>query len=154
MPAALNPAKVVAEIHALEGKGPLVGTKRAAQFKHPPLKGFWKKHYLMDGLGSVAKNLQLGFGPDRRRLRKAIEENYNLKTAHLPPEVVSKNIASAVVDLYADRSQRQRLTGEWIIYGEHRGQNFYLCLARHDEADSNIFERIKRGCSSEFPFLF
>jgi len=152
--AALNPAKIVAEVRGLEGVGNPVGTKRAAQFKHPPLKGFWKKHYLLDGLGSMAKNVQLGFGPDRRRLRQVIEENYNPKTAHLPPETVSKNIANAVVNLYAYRSRKQRLTGEWIIYGKYDGKNYYLCLAAHDEPDNDIFERIKRGCSGEFPFLF
>jgi hypothetical protein len=154
--AALDPAKIVAEVWGLEGVGNPVGTKRATQFKHPPLRGFWKKHYLVGGLGSVVENVKRGFGPEpeRRRLHRVIEGNFNPKTAHLPPETISKNIANAIVNLYADRSRKECLTGEWIIYGKHDGKNYYLCLAAHDEPDIQIFERIKRGCSGEFPFLF
>ena len=68
--------------------------------------------------------------------------------------MVSRNLASAVVGLYAERSRDQRLTGEWIVYARHEGRNYYLCLARHDEEDATIFDRIKNGCVDEFPFLY
>jgi len=58
----------------------------------------------------------------------------------------------ATSNIYAERSRKQCLTGEWIIYAQHEGQNYYLCLAQHDE-DADAFERIKRGCVDEFPFL-
>jgi hypothetical protein len=153
VPVPIHPAKVVAEVRAMEGIGRPQGTKPATQFKHPPLQGLWKKHYLMGGLQSVAANIQLGFGRKEKNLRRAIEQNWNPATAHLPPEMVSQNIANATVKLYAERSCEQGLTGEWIIYTQHGGQNYYLCLALHNEGDANVFDRIAKGCVYDFPFL-
>lgn len=153
VPVPLNPNKVVAEIRALEGLGRPVGTKPAEPFKHPPLRGLWKKHYLVSGLPSLATNIRIGFGRRQKALTRIIAQHWNPKTAHLPPEVVSRDLANAVVGLYAERSRDQCLTGEWIVYAQHKGRNHYLCLALHDEGDAAIFERIKNGCVSEFPFL-
>jgi hypothetical protein len=55
--------------------------------------------------------------------------------------------------LYAERSRDESLTGQWIVYAQHEGRNYYLCLALHDEGDAAIFGRIKNGCIGEFPFL-
>jgi hypothetical protein len=52
-----------------------------------------------------------------------------------------------------ERDSSQRLTGEWIVFAKHNGQNYYLCLARHNEGDELIFSRIKQICFREFPFL-
>jgi hypothetical protein len=149
-----DPNKIVAEIRALEGVGRLVGTKPPSRFKHPPLRGLWKKHYLLGGVASVARNVELGFGSGRRRLREIIKRNHHPSTAHLPPAEIARKIASEVVDLYAERSTRQALTGEWIVFGQHEGKNYYLCLARHDENNNDIYDRVLHGYSSQFPFLF
>jgi hypothetical protein len=148
--------KIVAEIRGLEGHGRRVGTKSAKQFKYPPLNGLWKKHYLVGGLASMARNIQIGFGSGQRELKKIIGKNFDPTTANFSPENIPK-IAKAVTNIYADRSHKQRLTGEWIIFAKHEGRNYYLCLATHDEAKNypaDLFERIKLGCSYEFPFLF
>jgi hypothetical protein len=150
-----DPAKIVAEVRGLEGLGSS-GTRAAEEFGRPPLRGFWKKHYLVGGMGSLAKNIMLGLGKKRRGLRRIVQEHWNPATAHLPPEAVSRNIANAITNLYADRSLAQELTGEWIVFARHEGQNYYLCLAMHEEvrADPNVLvERIKNGCVPEFPFL-
>jgi hypothetical protein len=151
-----DPAKIVAEVRGLEDLSRPAGTKAAEQFDRPPLRGFWKKHYLVGGISSFAKNIVLGFGKKKRGLRQIIQEHWNPATAHLPPEAVSRNIAKAITSSYADRSLSHELTGEWIIFARHEGQNYYLCLAMHDEVrvDPNVLvERIKNGCVSEFPFL-
>src|SRR6266496_3461295 len=109
-------SKIVAEVRMLEGIGTPVGTRAAEQFKHPPLKGLWKKHYLLGGISSVAANTMIAFGRNRRELRRVIQENHNPDTAGLSPLEISRNIANAAVGLYAERSRAQRLTGEWIIF--------------------------------------
>jgi hypothetical protein len=88
----------------------------------------------------------------RQELHRIINENYNPTTAHLPPKTAFKNIANAVTNSYAERSRKQCLTGDWIIYAQHEGQNYYLCLSAHGK-DADAFERIKRCCVDEFPFL-
>jgi hypothetical protein len=148
-----DPRKIVAEIRALEGLGRSVGTKPAEAFKHPPLRGLWKKHYLVGGLDSLARNIKIGFGRKQKALHRIVAQHWNPKTAHLPPEAVSRNIADAVVGLYAERSRAESLTGQWIVYAQHEGRKYYLCLALHDEGDAAIFDRIKNGCIGEFPFL-
>ena len=152
-PVPVDPRKVVAEIRALEGLGRPVGTKPAEPFKHPPLRGLWKKHYLVGGLPSLATNIRIGFGRKQKALKRIIAQHWSPQTSHLPPEVVSRNLANAVVGVYAERSRAQSLTGEWIVYAQHGGRNYYLCLALHDEGDAAIFDRIKSGCVGEFPFL-
>ena len=45
------------------------------------------------------------------------------------------------------------MTGEWIVYAQHKNQKFYLCLAKHNDGDEKIREKIERICMREFPFL-
>lgn len=42
-------------------------------------------------------------------------------------------------------------TGDWIVYANHEGLNYYLCIAKHDE-DEFILNTIK-FCADEFPFI-
>ena len=88
---------------------------------------------------------------------EVVKQYYDPKTANLSSAAeaneIAKNIAHGVTGLYLDRSNRQRLTGKWIIFAEHDGKNYYLCLAEHDEGNDVIAKRIKSGCREEFPFL-
>ena len=45
------------------------------------------------------------------------------------------------------------LTGEWLIYKKYQGKNYYMCLAKHDEGDENIYKNRIRPCLIEFPEL-
>jgi hypothetical protein len=45
------------------------------------------------------------------------------------------------------------LTGEWIVFVEHEGQNYYICLATHNGGDDEILGYIRNICHLEFPFL-
>jgi hypothetical protein len=144
--------KVVAEIAHLEGLG-ASRTKPHEAFQRPPLLGLKKKHYVVGGVASVARNILLAAGRKQREFRQIAERRHNPATASLPASVIAKDIADEVTKLYADRSEAQRLTGNWIVFAEHDGKNFYLCLASHDEGDDTIAGRIKNGCYEEFPFL-
>jgi len=60
-----NPAKIVREIELLE-QGELGQLKQPIQNRYPPLKGLWHKHYMQDGLPSLAMNVRKGL--DRYRI--------------------------------------------------------------------------------------
>jgi hypothetical protein len=45
------------------------------------------------------------------------------------------------------------LTGEWLIYKKYQGKNYYLCLAKHDEGDENIYKNKVLPCLNDFPEL-
>jgi hypothetical protein len=71
----------------------------------------------------------------------------------LPPAEIAKNIGDSHAGLYWDRSEDDELTGEWIIFAEHDGKNYYLCLATRKEGYDVIADKIKSECCPEFPFL-
>lgn len=147
-----DPPKIVAEVKSLEGVGPRLGTRSASQFKHPPLIGLWKKHYLTGSRAAFAKNIRSGLG--RKGLRDIIAKHHNPTTAHLDPHEISRRIANeAVHGTYAALKQSQSITGEWLIFSRHKNQNYYLTVASHAEPDAEIYARIEAACFVEFPFL-
>jgi hypothetical protein len=65
--------------------------------------------------------------------------------------------ASARVRRLDDRDAVRRMTGDWIIFAKHEGQNFYLGLGTHDAATREpdaLYRRLRQGSEWEFPFLF
>jgi len=129
----LNPAKIIHEIKALEGIGTSSQLKPASLFKHPPLKGLWHKHYLEDGLRPFAINIQKG-----------------LKKYGIP--FVEQRIREAQI-AGVRLAKSEALTGEWIVYAQHEGKNYYLCLGKHDSGDDELRKQIEVVCCQEFTFL-
>jgi hypothetical protein len=151
----MNPAKVVHEIRNLEAGTQTIGTKPATPFKRPPLQGLWHKHYLRDGLHSMALNLRLGLKRHglplfEQRVREAQEANEERYLSH---EDIAAIADDAVMGNYQRRHQAGELTGEWIIYAQHAGKNYYLCLGQHDSGDDVLRKKIDDLCIHEFPFL-
>jgi len=152
----LNPAKVVHEIRALEGIGPPSRLKPPIQNRYQPLKGLWHKHYLEDGIRSTAMNVQRGlnrhgiplFEQRIREAESAGEERY--MSADDIPALVNDVISGNLRRL----ADAEALTGEWIVFAQHEGRNYYLCLATHE---SNTHDYVRRQidaiCCFEFPFL-
>jgi len=62
-----------------------------------------------------------------------------------------------VIGGYEERVERG-LTGDWIIYAQHEGLNYYLDLATHEEGvgerAKDLAQKLREGCEAEFPFLF
>jgi hypothetical protein len=62
-----------------------------------------------------------------------------------------------VVEGYKRRAAKQRLTGEWLIFGVHEQKNIYLALCAHSdgpEQDSEIYSALLNLCGDEFPNIF
>lgn len=47
----------------------------------------------------------------------------------------------------------KQLTGEWLIYKRYNDINYYLCLAKHNEGDQEIYDSKILKCFQEFPEL-
>lgn len=150
-----GPEKIIHEIKALEA-GVSTAFKAPIQNKHPPLKGLWHKHYLQDGLPSLAKNVQLAhrkygmpyFEQKIREAQEAGEERY--MTAEdmmaLANDVVHGNLGRRRAD--------EAMTGEWLVFAKHEGQNYYLAVTTHDSRfHPQIRQQIDTVCCHEFPFL-
>ena len=151
----LNPYKLLYEIEVLEGRGRTSRTKPATQFKHPPLRGLWHKHFLADGLRSMALNLRLSLKkhglPHMERLAEAAERSGEVR--YLSEEDIGAIVHDAVRGNYARRADASELTGDWLVYAHHEGRNYYLCAASHATGDETIRAWIDTSCVHEFPFL-
>lgn len=152
----LNPAKVVHEINALEGIGKPSQLKPPIQNKHPPLKGLWHKHYLEDGPRAMALNILKGlkrysipvFQQRIEEAKAAGEERYVL------PEDIESIATDAVHGNWMRLAADEALTGEWLVFAEHEGKNYYLCLGTHEKSTHEALrQQIDTMCCQEFPFL-
>lgn len=151
----INPAKILAEIHALEAPNRTTRTKPATPFTGPLLGGLWHKHHLESGISSFARNLQKGlhiygipsFEQSMREAEEANEERYVTK------EDIYRLAQDVSFGNYERLADDSKLTGEWIIFAKHEGKNYYLCLGRHDSGDAHIRAQIEAACFAEFPFL-
>lgn len=150
-----NPAKIIREIELLE-RGEPGRFKKPIQNKHPPLKGLWHKHYMQDGLASLAQNIQKGLSWfDIPLFNKMIQEAENAgEERFVEPHHIPALVADIVSGNWQRLAERQALSGEWIIFAKHEGQNYYLTIATHDsKTHQGVREQIDQVCCVEFPFL-
>ena len=97
-------------------------TKDVTQFtrEDSPLKGLWHKHYYIHRSDFLIKNV-----------KNEIRRCKSLENASPMMQIMGRIAAGAA-------------TGEWIIFKREGGANTYLCLAKHNDGDIQIHERIKK----------
>ncbi|MBI0539127.1 hypothetical protein D9599_26665 [Roseomonas sp. KE2513] len=148
--------KVVAEIEIMEGVREPYGMKAPDRFRHPPLRGLWKGHYLRHAAEAVPSNVLLEHGRIRKVFLSYLKQLRQEYPEDNTPEQAMEYAAKAarqMMSYYDQRKQRGALTGEWIVYVQHEGQNYYLTLAQHDEGDEQIHRRIVENCFQQWPWL-
>ena len=98
-------------------------TKDATQFtrEDSPLKGLWHKHYYIHQGDFLKRNIE----NIAKRHRFLID-------------------ATPVLQMMA-RIVEGAVTGEWIIFRRENEINTYLCLAKHNDDDVQIYGRIKKA---------
>jgi hypothetical protein len=125
--------------------------KRATQFLRPPLYPLWHQHYFSAHF--IAKNIYEEFKRGGKG-RKIIEEIFDPKKSEIVTvEMIRELSHRTTVELFEQRASESRSTGEWLIFSEHEGVRYYLCLATHTTPDQQIYERLKIICRMQFPFL-
>lgn len=142
------------------------GTKPAVRFRGPYLGRFWHKHWTCAAF--IEENLRQqwwgGHATKNGSVAKVIREAFEatgkpygseLTEAELR-EVTSRMVTQMVSNGYMQRRAREALTGEWLIFYVHNGQNYYLDIATHTKGDDDkrLFERLRDNCAAEFPFAF
>lgn len=129
------------------------------QFKHPPLQGFYKSHFITPAF--IMKNIMNEWGLNFENSKKfdtlckkiITEEEVNPSKHGWQGRLAHQ----LVIDGYRNRAQKNNITGEWLIYSKYKGMNIFLCLASHSSTtqdDFLIYEIMKHFCSKDFPFLF
>lgn len=88
-----------------------------------------------------------------------LEQIYNKISREFSPELANKRTLSILLMQLLTESKfrkQRKQTGEWIVFAQKEGINYYLSLATHKEAeeftDEVIYNRLI-PCLSEFPEL-
>lgn len=148
----LNAAAVMNEMLILETNGRSVA-KRAQPFKGKLLGGIMHKHFFQ--ARHLPHNLVNQWPATNDQLHRAVKKimgQYVGKTVEA--STLAREISERVVSGgFTQRQKQHALTGDWIVYKRHDRKNYYLCLARHDESDQEIFQRFAAAAESEFPEL-
>lgn len=143
-------------IEELEGVGRGCKVKEN-QFKHLPLKGFWKIHFFDTQF--LAQNLinQLGLEFENSTKFSELCSRMVEEEKRYPSNVGWQGrLAHAMtIGAYEERAKKNRLTGEWIIFSKFNNKNYYLCISRHtsQSGDQEIADFLQMLCENEYPFL-
>lgn len=72
--------------------------------------------------------------------------------------MTNEDLMAVVNDVVTGNLVRRRkdeaMTGEWLLFAKHQGQNYYLAVTTHDSSQHpQIRQQIDSVCCHEFPFL-
>jgi hypothetical protein len=146
---------VLDELDFLEGLRSGSKTKPEMKFKRPPMDTFWHKHYsaprhILRNLGD-RWGLEAGGNRDLLAMIAKVARGYGDDPTPWQGMIADQFALGG----YRDRTARG-LTGDWIIFAKHNGQNYYLDLATHEEGldSERLYEKLRLGSAAEFPFAF
>lgn len=148
---------VTDELQSMEGLRPKRGTRAAEPFRGSVLKGLQKKHFtdaqfLHENMGAHFEMRNGG----NARLKALVARAFDQNTSGFVDDDFCNTLAHfSTVAAIEERARTNRLTGEWIVFHRHHGENFYVTLASHREPDEEILKRVQSACSSDrFPFSY
>ncbi|MBS0251438.1 MAG: hypothetical protein JSR78_10295 [Proteobacteria bacterium] len=146
----VSPLDIIAAIDDVENGSTVTGTKPPSQFKNLPLMGLWHKHFFSAHFMLTNINLALG----NHGLEKIAAKVFDPAISPVFTKEAIRAFANRIArDPFDQRAAAQKLTGEWIIYLSHAGQNYYLACNTHDAGDQFIYDRIIQNCVHDFPDL-
>ena len=144
----IEPFEIIEAIKELEADNLIHKIKPETQFKNPPLKGLWHKHYFSARF--IAKNLQLHHG--KNGIQKIISEYFD-KGKEITDHDLKEMANRFTFEAFTAREQDGRLTGEWIVFAKHKNENYYLALGEHSMGDQQLYDMIYSKCLPQFKFL-
>jgi hypothetical protein len=155
----INSYSITDVLQSLEGCGRPHLAKGAEKFEHFPLNRFSKIHFF--DARFMMKNLQFENGLLKKRPKRlnALRAEAMREDNENPSKYgwVGRLSNKLTYGAYTNRASEQRLTGEWIIFGEFEEKKYYLGWFEHSDnstGDQKIYSTLRRSCKTEFPFLF
>ncbi|WP_428246280.1 hypothetical protein [Ferrovibrio sp.] len=155
---------IIMEMDALEGLAPSSTRRPADMFLHPPLTPLWHKHVFMPR--HVVGNLGAHWGLLNKQ-HLPIEEQGNSRLDRMIADVFSKHdevsddfirdLTTGFIDKPFWYRFDKGVTGDWLIFAKHKGENYYLHYTEHSkssEDDARIVDYLRRTAAAEFSFLF
>jgi len=155
----LNTFVVTDVIQNLEGVRSRPNAPKPRPFNGEALRGLWKVHFV--DASFLLQNIlnEWSLPSDRSRKFEELCRRVARDEASNPsPHGWQGRLAhELVIGGYRRRAAKQRLTGEWLVFGIHEQKNVYLALCSHTnspEEDSALYEDLLRLCGEEFPDVF
>jgi hypothetical protein len=143
----VSPHDILKSIDNLEAGEPHSGIKPATEFRNPPLRGLWHKHFFAAHF--LVTNISLALGKDG--LEKLVNEVMDPKKSSIIDQEMIDELAHRITHEPVERRNQQgKITGEWVIFAKHDNKNYYLCLNTHNAGDQFIYERIMEHCVQDF----
>lgn len=148
--------EVTREIRSIEMGDKRSHTKNVDAFKrHKNLKGLKKKHFTCAAF--ILQNIGAHWGlanVGNSKLDKLLEPIATIGDDQEEADrFFSKLAHQLTIEAHDERFAENKVTGEWIIFDDRSGRNYYLTLARHSEPDDMIWERAKLAMEFDFPWL-
>lgn len=144
---------VKTEIEAMEGSTHRISrTKPPTQLQNAALHPLWHKHYYFAGR-------DLSFNANKRWLNgKKLTKLIN-KHSSGGRKAISLDALLNELIKEAHSDPKRPPSGEWIIFAKYAGKNYYLDVANHQDAKTEIkelelLEQIRNSCEWEFPNIF
>lgn len=131
-------------IHSIQNNKRDIGVKKSSYFIHEPLGGYQKAHFYS---ASFMKGNILNYWKSKQT--DPLKEYLNKTSSLSKEETVEKFLGIPI----KERSNRNKLTGECIIFKEYQNEIYFLTLGAHFENNEYIHKRILNYCQFEFPFL-
>jgi len=153
----LNTYDITSVIRSLERELESV-TKKAEQFKDPPLNLFWKVHYYDDHF--MLRNIYNEWGLFKKKsikFNRLIAEVIKEEKEYPSPLGWQGTLSHKFMVEGFENRRKDGLTGEWIIFGKHNDLNYYLGLSQHTKRgkeDQFLYKLLKNFCEYEFPQIF
>ncbi|QQO19484.1 hypothetical protein JJB98_06005 [Bradyrhizobium diazoefficiens] len=151
---------VLRQIDALEDLKARTTVKEEQQFKYPPLFPLWHAHYFASRhtLRNIGERWNISRGEGNSALKASISAVAE-RHGHDPDKWPGVLLHRIFIEGMTERANANRLTGDWIIFAKHDGENYYLDLAQHEEAEGPIksdqlMQKLRAGSAAEFPFVF
>ena len=149
----LNPSIIFEELRALECTLTESRTKQETKFSRLPLKGLWHKHFFSSHF--IAKNMQIANsrGNIESVIEKAFEKYEGLDGTVENCKALARDISLGNYELFENRSERNQLTGEWIVFAKINDENYYMCIEFHETDDHIIYDKVIKACKESFEHL-
>ncbi len=152
-----NLTGIIQDLENVEGHPP---PRRSDAFTEEPLKGLWKSHFFdpLFMVPNVFNHWEIHKKKSKKfdRLVQKVQQEESLHPSKVGWQ--GRLAHALVVDGLNERSQKSKgLTGEWVIYAKHQGQNYYLCVSKHttpnSEQERQLHVFISTVLNEEFPHV-
>lgn len=133
------------ELGRMDGK-PFVRTELLKEYSHVHHSSYSSIGY------SIVRNIK-EFWFKRTNIKNELRNDFDNIVDRCDESNITAIMNTMHTKAIGEKIRTNKLNGEWLIYRQFNNYNYYLCLATHEEGDSNIHKFKLLPAIAEFPEL-